>query len=115
MSVGRYEYQVVTHNGSGVHHARGRSLQAAQDAARSIAAQWADVASRVPDMSNDFEIERVLEVRPHSFRYWMRRRGRWVLWDPHQDAEVRRPDFVIRVLDGGEIVEGWPETARATS
>jgi hypothetical protein len=60
-------------------------------------------------MSNDFEIERVLEVRPNTFRYWMRQRKRWVIWDPHKDAEARRPDFVIRVLDGGQIVEGWPD------
>lgn len=105
--IGRYEYEVVTHNGAGVHRTADPSLAKTKGAARQIALSWADIASRVPNMSNDFEIQRVIEVRSGTFRYWMRRGKRWVLRDAHQDAKDRKPDFVIRVLDGGEIVEGW--------
>ncbi len=91
----KYLYRVVTHNGAGVHSGYYRSLPKAREACRTIAEREGEVLERIGYL-NEFEIERVQEVRPGTHRYWMRRRKRWILWDPHLDVDDRKPDFVIR-------------------
>lgn len=92
----RYTYRVVTHNGAGVYGGEYRSLPKAREAALQLARREAPILERIGYV-DEFEIERSLEVHPHSFRYWMRQGKRWVLWDPHRDVDDRKPDFVIRV------------------
>lgn len=85
----RFTYRVVTSNGAGIH---GREFARCSDA-KATAQQLAERDREQKVKFGPFEIERV-ENLGSGHRYWMRKRSRWVLWNPHEDYETRSPDWI---------------------
>ena len=85
----RYTYDVVTHNGSGVHASGFKRCSDAKKCAERLAESRAGRRVKF----GPFEIQRVEHPTPHSRRYWVRRRSRWVIWNPHQGIDDRMPDW----------------------
>lgn len=82
----RYSYRVVTANGHGVH---GRDFRRCADAKERAVA-----LAQVEPYFGPYEVERVQHLEGNGRRYWLRRRSRWVPWDPKCDAAVRKPDWI---------------------
>jgi acyl-CoA hydrolase len=87
--VTRYTYDVVTHNGAGVHASDFRRCSDAKRCAERLAEK--DATQRIK--FGPFEIQRVEHTSAHSRRYWVRKRSRWVLWNPAQGIDERKPDW----------------------
>lgn len=80
-----YTYRAVSSNGAGSYGGDQRTVAAAKARAEAQAAAWPE--------HGPFEVERVEHLPGGGRRYWMRQRSRWVLWNPHADADVRQPDW----------------------
>lgn len=85
----RFTYDVVTSNGAGVHSSDHKTCASAKKAAARLATL--DRTHHVKFAP--FEIQRVEHVSPFSRRYQVRRRHRWVQWNPHEDIDARQPDW----------------------
>lgn len=81
-----FSYRVVTSNGAGIHGVF-RTFGAAKVALSKIAHDWG-LSGTV------FEIERTRHLG-YARQYDMRRRNRWVAWDPKRDYKDREPDHLV--------------------
>jgi iron only hydrogenase large subunit-like protein len=67
----KYTYVAVTACGHGVHGGPHSSLKRARDTVERLRERgWSDA-----------EVERIAELDNGARRYWLQRKGRWVLWD----------------------------------
>jgi hypothetical protein len=83
---GRFTYEVVTHNGAGVHHSY-KSFPEAKIGLSKIALGY-------PLPGEVFELQRTRHL-DRGRQYYMRRRSRWVTWNPKQKYTAREPDHLV--------------------